>query len=159
MTALNKVISRLDGAFALGVLCTDFPDELIVARQNAPLTIGFGQGEFYCASDVTALVHHTTTILTLENGEIARLTPLGVEIYDFAGKRLRKTPRTLDWSPVTVEKQGYRHFMLKEIYEQPKTIHDAMRGRVNSLEGWIKMSGLDEYANRMSDRSKKDLAP
>ena len=132
MTAINKVISRLDGAFALGVLCTDFPDELIVARQNAPLTIGFGQGEFYCASDVTALVHHTTTILTLENGEIARLTPLGVEIYDFAGKRLRKTPRTLDWSPVTVEKQGYRHFMLKEIHEQPAVVRTSLEAYINS---------------------------
>ena len=132
MDALNKTISRLDGAFAIAVLCADYPDELIVARQNAPLTLGFGQGEFYCASDVTALVHHTTTILTLENGEIARLTPLGVEVYDFAGKRLRKTPRTLDWSPVTVEKQGYRHFMLKEIHEQPAVIRNCLEAYINS---------------------------
>ena len=131
MSAVDKAISRLDGAFAIAVLCADIPDELIVARQNAPLTIGFGQGEFYCASDVTALVHHTTTILTLENGEIARLTPLGVEIYDFAGKRLRKTPRTLDWSPVTVEKQGYRHFMLKEIHEQPAVVRTCLEAYIN----------------------------
>lgn len=132
MDAVNKAISRLNGAFAIAVLCSDYGDELIVARQNAPLTIGFGQGEFYCASDVTALVHHTNTILTLENGEVARLTPLGVEVYDFAGKRLRKAPRNLDWSPVTVEKQGYRHFMLKEIHEQPAVIRTCLEAYLNN---------------------------
>ncbi len=132
MSAVTKAISYLDGAFAIAVLSANHPDELIVARQNAPLTIGFGQGEFYCASDVTALVHHTTTILTLENGEIARLTPLGVEIYNFAGKRIRKTPRTLDWSPVTVEKQGFRHFMLKEIHEQPAVVRTCLEAYINS---------------------------
>jgi glutamine---fructose-6-phosphate transaminase (isomerizing) len=131
MDALNKAITRLDGSFAIAVLCADYPDELIVARQSAPLTIGFGQGEFFCASDVTALVNHTNTVLSLENGEIARLTPLGVEIYDFSGKRLRKTPRTLDWSPVTVEKQGFRHFMLKEIHEQPSVVRTCLEAYLN----------------------------
>ncbi len=132
MEAVNKAITRLDGAFAIAVLCADYPDELIIARQSAPLTIGFGLGEFFCASDVTALVHHTNTVLSLENGEIGRLTPLGVEIYDFSGKRLRKTPRTLDWSPVTVEKQGYRHFMLKEIHEQPSVVRTCLEAYLNS---------------------------
>lgn len=131
MDAVNKAIGYLDGAFAIAVLCADYPDELIIARQSAPLTIGFGQGEFFCASDVTALVSHTNTVLSLENGEIARLTPLGVEIYDFSGKRLRKTPRTLDWSPVTVEKQGYRHFMLKEIHEQPSVVRTCLEAYIN----------------------------
>ncbi|NCO75510.1 MAG: glutamine--fructose-6-phosphate transaminase (isomerizing) [Cyanobacteria bacterium] len=131
MDAVNKAVIRLDGSFAIAVLCADYPDELIVARQSAPLTIGFGQGEFFCASDVTALVNHTNTVLSLENGEIARLTPLGVEIYDFSGKRLRKTPRTLDWSPVTVEKQGFRHFMLKEIHEQPSVVRTCLEAYVN----------------------------
>ncbi|BAQ60826.1 glucosamine--fructose-6-phosphate aminotransferase [isomerizing] [Geminocystis sp. NIES-3708] len=131
MDAVNKAITYLDGAFAIAVLCVDYPDELIVARQSAPLTIGFGQGEFFCASDVTALVNHTNTVLSLENGEIARLTPLGVEIYDFSGKRLRKTPRTLDWSPVTVEKQGFRHFMLKEIHEQPSVVRTCLEAYLN----------------------------
>jgi glucosamine--fructose-6-phosphate aminotransferase (isomerizing) len=131
MDAVNKAITRLDGSFAIAVLCADYPDELIVARQSAPLTIGFGQGEFFCASDVTALVNHTNTVLSLENGEIARLTPLGVEIYDFSGKRLRKTPRTLDWSPVTVEKQGFRHFMLKEIHEQPSVVRTCLEAYLN----------------------------
>jgi glucosamine--fructose-6-phosphate aminotransferase (isomerizing) len=130
--AVIKTVNRLEGAFAIAVLAADYPDELIVARQQAPLIIGFGQGEFFCASDVTALVNHTNAVLSLENGEIARLTPLGVEIYDFSGKRLRKVPRTLDWSPITVEKQGFRHFMLKEIHEQPGVVRTCLEAYVNS---------------------------
>ncbi len=126
LKAVLRAIERLEGAFALGVISPDYPDELIVVRQHAPLIIGFGQGEFFCASDVSALVPHTRAVLSLDNGEIARLTPLGVEIYNFEGKRVRKSPRVLDWSPTTVEKQGYRHFMLKEIYEQPGVVRDCL---------------------------------
>ncbi len=122
LMAIEKAVHRLEGAFAIAVLDAHCPEQLIVARQQAPLILGFGQGEFFCASDVTALVPHTNTVLSMENGEIARLTPLGVEIYDFSLKRLRKLPRTLDWSATTVEKQGFKHFMLKEIYEQPAVV-------------------------------------
>jgi glucosamine--fructose-6-phosphate aminotransferase (isomerizing) len=132
LSAVIKTVNRLQGAFAIAVLATDYPDELIVARNQAPLIIGFGQGEFFCASDVTALVNHTNAVLSLENGEVARLTPLGVEVYDFKGKRLRKTPRTLDWSPITVEKQGFRHFMLKEIHEQPGVVRTCLEAYINS---------------------------
>ena len=126
LKTIQQAIGRLEGAFAIAVLCADFPDELIVARQQAPLILGFGQGEFFCASDVTALVPHTRTVLSLENGELARLTPLGVEVYDFTLKRLKKLPRTLDWNATTVEKQGFRHFMLKEIYEQPAVVRTGL---------------------------------
>lgn len=120
--AVKQAVNRLEGAFAIAVICADYPDELIVARQQAPLTLGFGQGEFFCASDITALIPHTRAILTLENGEMARMTPLGMEVYNFAGDRLKKTPRILDWNPVSVEKQGFRHYMLKEIHEQPAVV-------------------------------------
>ncbi|ACK67889.1 glucosamine/fructose-6-phosphate aminotransferase, isomerizing [Rippkaea orientalis PCC 8801] len=126
LIAVQKTIHRLKGSFAIAVLCADCPDELIVVRNQAPLIIGFGQGEFFCASDVTALVPHTHAVLSMENGEIARLTPLGVEIYDFSLNRLRKLPRTLDWTATTVEKQGFRHFMLKEIYEQPSVVRSCL---------------------------------
>ena len=132
LKAVQRVVRRLRGAFAIAVLCADYPDELIVARQQAPLILGFGQGEFFCASDVTALVPHTRAVLTLENGEIARMTPLGVEVYNFAGDRLKKMPRTLNLSPVLAEKQGFRHFMLKEIYEQPSVVRNCLEVYVNS---------------------------
>ena len=131
LNAVQKAIARLEGAFAIGVICADYPDELIVARQQAPLTLGFGQGEFFCASDITALIPHTSAVLTLENGEMARMTPLGMEIYSFAGDRLKKTPRTLDWNPVAVEKQGFRHYMLKEIYEQPAVVRTNLEAYLN----------------------------
>ena len=131
MSAVQKAIARLSGAFAIAVVHADNPYELIVARQQAPLVLGFGQGEFFCASDMTAVLPHTRTILNLENGELARLTPLGVEIYDFEGTRLSRFPRTLDWNPVQVEKQGFRHYMLKEIYEQPSVVRTSLDNYIN----------------------------
>jgi glutamine---fructose-6-phosphate transaminase (isomerizing) len=131
MVAIQKTIARLEGAFAIAVVSADHPYELIVARQQAPLVLGFGQGEFFCASDMTAILPHTHTILNLENGEIARLTPLGVEIYDFKGTRMSRFPRTLDWNPVQVEKQGFRHYMLKEIYEQPAVVRTCLNTYLN----------------------------
>ncbi len=131
LEAVLYAVNKLKGAFAIAVICADYPDELIVARQQAPLAIGFGQGEFFCASDTPALVPHTTAVLTLENGELARLTPLGVEVYNFEGARLKKVPRTLSWNPVLVEKQGFRHFMLKEIYEQPGVVRTCLETYLN----------------------------
>lgn len=131
LEAVQTAVKYLDGAFAIAVISADFPDELILARQQAPLIIGLGQGEFFCASDITALVPHTRVVLGLENGEIARLTPLGVEVYNFKGEKLKKTPRTLNWNPMLVEKQGFRHFMLKEIYEQPAVVRTCLEAYVN----------------------------
>lgn len=132
LEAVRQSVNRLEGAFAIAVISADYPDELIVARQQAPLVIGFGQGEFFCASDTPAIVSHTRAVLALENGEIARLTPLGVEIYNFAGDRLRKSPRLLNLNPLLVEKQGFRHFMLKEIYEQPGVIRTCLDAYFNN---------------------------
>jgi glucosamine--fructose-6-phosphate aminotransferase (isomerizing) len=131
LKAVQQAVNQLEGAFAIAVLCSDYPDELIVARQQAPLVVGFGQGEFFCASDATALISHTRAVLPLENGEIARLTPLGIEVYDFSGKRLKKMPHILDWTSTTVEKQGFRHFMLKEIHEQPGVVRTCLETYLN----------------------------
>ena len=126
LEAARQAMTRLEGAFALAVISIDFPDELIVIRQQAPLVIGFGQGEFFCASDTPAIMPYTQAVLTLENGEIARLTPLGAEVYDITGHRLKKKPQTLNWNPIMVEKQGFKHFMLKEIYEQPGVVRTCL---------------------------------
>lgn len=126
LDAVQEAVSKLEGAYAIAAISADYPDELIVVRQQAPLVIGFGQGEFFCASDTPAIAPYTRAVLSLENGEIARLTPLGVEVYNFAGHRLKKHPRTLNWNPIMVEKQGFKHFMLKEIYEQPGVVRDCL---------------------------------
>ena len=131
LEAVRLAVKQLSGAFAIAVISADYPDELVVARQQAPLTIGFGQGEFYCASDTPALVPYTRAVLTLENGELARMTPIGVEVYSFEGQRLKKSPRTLNWNPVMVEKQGFKHFMLKEIYEQPGVVRSCLEAYLN----------------------------
>ena len=132
LEAVLKAVNLLEGAFAIALISADFPDELIVARQQAPLVIGFGAGEFLCASDTPALISHTRAVLSLENGELARLTPMGVEVYSFAGARLKKTPRLLGWSPVSVEKQGFKHFMHKEIYEQPAVVRACLEAYLDS---------------------------
>ena len=131
LEAVQKTIARLEGAFALAIVSAEHPYELIVVRQQPPLVLGFGQGEFFCASDMNAILPYTRTILNLENGEIARLTPLGVEIYNFKGDRISRFPRTLDWNPVQVEKQGFRHYMLKEIYEQPAVVRICLDNYLN----------------------------
>ncbi|NCJ07502.1 glutamine--fructose-6-phosphate transaminase (isomerizing) [Synechococcales cyanobacterium C] len=131
LEAVRQAVCQLQGAFAIAVISADFPDELIVARQQAPLVLGFGQGEFFCASDTPALIPYTRAILPLDNGEIARLTPTGVEVFSFEGNRVRKTPRTLNWNPVMVEKQGFKHFMLKEIYEQPGVVRTCLEQYLN----------------------------
>jgi glutamine---fructose-6-phosphate transaminase (isomerizing) len=130
--AVRQAVNHLEGAFAIAVLSADYPDELVVARQQAPLVIGFGQGELFCASDTPAIIPHTRAVLPLENGELARLTPLGVEIYNFAGDRLKKTPRMLNSNPLMVEKQGFRHFMIKEIYDQPGVVRSMLEAYVTS---------------------------
>ena len=134
LEAVRLAANCLEGAFALAIICVDFSDELIVVRQQAPLLIGFGQGEFFCASDTPAIVPHTRAVLPLENGELARLTPMGVEVYTFAGDRLKKFPRTLNWNPIMVEKQGFKHFMLKEIYEQPGVVRTGIETYID--ETW-----------------------
>ncbi|WYL94116.1 MAG: glutamine--fructose-6-phosphate transaminase (isomerizing) [Gloeotrichia echinulata IR180] len=126
LETVRQAVNKLQGAFAIAAISADYPDELIVVRQQAPLVIGFGQGEFFCASDTPAIVAYTRAVLPLENGEIARLTPLGVEVYNFAGDRLKKQPRLLNLNPTMVEKQGFKHFMLKEIYEQPGVVRASL---------------------------------
>ncbi|MBE7380889.1 MAG: glutamine--fructose-6-phosphate transaminase (isomerizing) [Leptolyngbya sp. SIO1E4] len=132
LEAVRACVNRLEGAFALAIINADFPDDLIVVRQQPPLIIGFGQGEFFCASDTPAIVPHTRAVLPLENGEIARLSPMGVEVYNFAGDRLKKHPFTLNWNPIMAEKQGFKHFMLKEIYEQPGVVRTGLETYLDS---------------------------
>jgi glutamine---fructose-6-phosphate transaminase (isomerizing) len=155
LEAVRQAVNELQGAFAIAVICADFPDEFIVARQQAPLVIGFGQGEYYCASDTPAIVPYTTAVLPLENGEIARLTRMGVEVYTFEGNRLRKTPRTLNWNPVMVEKQGFRHYMLKEIYEQPGVVRTCLEAYL--VPDWTPESGISPIQLGIPDEFYADI--
>jgi glucosamine--fructose-6-phosphate aminotransferase (isomerizing) len=121
LEALQAVLPRLHGAYALAVVWAELPGALVVARKAAPLLIGMGEGEFLCASDTPALAGFTRTILPLEDGEVALLTPLGIELYNEAGARVQRTPTLLSGSEHVADKRSFRHFMLKEIHEQPET--------------------------------------
>ncbi len=121
LEAVRKVVSQLQGAYALAVVWQETPEALVVARKQAPLLIGLGEGEFLCASDTPALAGFTRTILPMEDGEVALLTPLGIELYDSQGHRQQRSPSFLHGLEDVVSKRNFRHFMLKEIYEQPET--------------------------------------
>jgi len=121
LAALQSVLPLLQGAYALAVVWAEVPGALVVARKAAPLLIGLGEGEFLCASDTPALAGFTRTILPMEDGEVALLTPLGIELYDAEGQRVQRSPSLLSGSEHVADKRSFRHFMLKEIHEQPET--------------------------------------
>ncbi len=120
LIAVRNVISDLEGAYALAVIWSDSPDSLVVARKQAPLIIGLGEGEFVCASDTPAIINITNTILPMEDEEIALLTPLGIEIYNSENERQFRNPISLKLSEQIVDKKHFKHYMLKEIYDQPQ---------------------------------------
>ncbi len=131
--ATLKALQELEGSFAVAIISADHPDEVIVARQQNPVVIGYGdRNEAFFASDVPAFIHHTQRTLVLNNSEVAHLTTEGIKVYDFNGMPLARSPQILHWNPVMVEKQGYRHFMLKEIHEQPATIRAGLDGRLTT---------------------------
>jgi glucosamine--fructose-6-phosphate aminotransferase (isomerizing) len=132
--AVRRALRRLRGAYGLAIICQDFPDRFVVAKHASPLVIGLGKGENLCASDVPALLSYTRDVLFLEDGEMAELTRDGVSLETTDGTPINRASRRIEWSPVQAEKGGYKHFMLKEIFEQPRAIEDTLRGRID-LEG------------------------
>ena len=132
--AVLKTVARLEGAYALGVLCAEEKGRLIATRHAAPLIVGVGIGENYFASDVTALVAYTKNIIDLEDGEIADLTPDAITVYDGLGRLVEKPVNRITWDIAAAEKGGYDHFMLKEIMEQPNAIQSTIEPRIKGGE-------------------------
>jgi len=129
-TAVRQALHEVRGAYAVAILCADEPDKLIAAKQGSPLVVGQGTGEFFVASDIPAMLSHTREMIFLEDGEVVVFTTTQMSVSTLAGTPLAKTPKTITWSPVMAEKGGYRHFMLKEIHEQPRAIADTLAGRL-----------------------------
>ena len=121
LKAVQKVLLLLEGTYSIAVIWSKAPNALVVARRKTPLVLGFGEGEFFCASDTPALVGFTRTFLPLKDHEVALLTPLGIELYDENGNRQHRAPSLLKGTELFADKRNFRHFMLKEIYEQPET--------------------------------------
>ena len=148
--AVLKTVSRLEGAYALGILCADQPGRIIAARHAAPLILGVGVGENYFASDVTALVAYTKNVVYLEDGEIADITPESIALYNDLGKELEVKITRIAWDIAAAEKGGYDHFMLKEIMEQPNALKSTIEPRIKDGE-----VVLDDFS--LSDEDLKKI--
>jgi len=135
--AVRKAISKLEGSFALGILYAAEPDKLIAVRKESPLIIGLGEREYFIASDAPALLPYTKKVIFMNDGEMAILSNGGVELKDFSGQSISFQPMVLPWTPLMAEKAGYKHFMQKEIFEQPRAIADTVRSRVNLEKGEV----------------------
>ena len=138
--AVIRTTARLEGSYSLGVLCAEKPGELIAVKCASPLVLGVGAGENFFASDITALLPYTRTVVELEDGEFADLTPEGMRFFDSAVKEIQKTPTRVVWSMEAAEKGGYEHFMLKEIMEQPRALKATIEPRIR--EGRIQLEGF-----------------
>ena len=152
--AVRRAIREVTGAYAFAVINEKEPDKIIAARKESPLVIGLGDGEYFLASDVPAFLSHSKEVIFLDNNEIAILHKDGVIVTDFDGRPLQKNISSISWSPSMAEKGGYRHFMLKEIYEQPRAIADTLQGRIFPDRGEVALEefGLDHVFINGIDR-------
>ena len=149
--ALNEVV----GAYAIVVISKDNPDKLIAAKKSSPLVIGLGEEEYYIASDATPIVEYTKNVVYLEDEQIAIIHKNhGFRIISIANKEVNPYVQELEMKLEALEKGGYEHFMLKEIYEQPRAIHDCFRGRLNAKEGWVSLGGVKPYEDEIANADR-----
>ena len=153
--AIRIALLEVVGAYAICLLDREYPDQLYVARNGSPLAIGVGEGEFFVASDASPIVAYTKNVIYLDDQEIAKLDRMtGLEVYSL--DNIPRTPfiETIELELEAIEKGGYEHFMLKEIYEQPRTILDCMRGRIDRAESRIVLGGLRDFSERLTEAKR-----
>ncbi len=153
--AVKRALREVRGSYAIGVVATSAPDRLVAAKHGAGgVVIGLGRGETFVASDIPAILAHTRDVVVLEDGEVASVTTTGVELSTLDDEPVQRAPVRILWDPIMAEKGGYRHFMLKEIYEQPRAVTDTVRGRVVPETGGVVLAevALDPSVVRAIDR-------
>jgi glucosamine--fructose-6-phosphate aminotransferase (isomerizing) len=153
-SAVRRALSEVVGAYAIAVLWSGAPDRVVGARCSSPLVVGLGEGEYFLASDIPALLNHTRNVLFLEDEEVAVLTREGVAITTLQGDPVSRRVEKVLWSPILAEKGGYKHFMLKEIYEQPRAVRDTIRGRFSEEGGQVYLEDVGAV-DRALDRITK----
>ncbi len=149
--AVRAALAEVRGAYAVAIICEREPDKLIAAKLGSPLVVGQGVGEFFVASDIPAMLSHTREMIFLEEGEIVVFADGTMRFSDLLGNDRQKTAKTITWSHTMAEKGGYRHFMLKEIYEQPRAIADTVAGRVLDDQGDVYLEGLNLTDEQLCD--------
>ncbi|MES2123999.1 MAG: glutamine--fructose-6-phosphate transaminase (isomerizing) [Gemmatimonadota bacterium] len=150
--AVAAALRDVDGAYGIAVVCTEEPDTLIAARNGSPIILGIGDGENLVASDQSALVEHTRSVVYLDNGEMAVLTPDGYRVRTLSTRHVDKPVNQIEWDLATIERGGYEHFMLKEIFEQPESLANTMRGHLLEESGNVRVFGL-----KLSDDMAKSI--
>jgi glucosamine--fructose-6-phosphate aminotransferase (isomerizing) len=140
--AVQGALRRVVGAYAIAIVSKDEPGVVVAARNGSPLVVGLGEGETLCGSDIPALLAHTRDVIFLEDGDVAELRATGVRIETVAGEEASRKVKHIDWSAVQAERGGYKHFMLKEIHEQPDVVEATLRGRIDLVEGDVHASEI-----------------
>jgi len=143
LDAARAAVKQLQGSFSIVVLCDDDKTRLLAAKTATPMVIGLGEGENFIASDIPAILDHTRKVLFLEDGEMAEVSRDGVKVTTFDGEPVERAPKHITWDPVTAQKGGFKHFLAKEIHEQPQAMIDTMLGRIRQEEGDVALPELD----------------
>ena len=156
--AVRRAARRLTGAYAISVLSADEPNKIVAARNGPPAVIGLGENEYFVASDVPGILHHTRNLYFLADGDVAVLTPEGVELTDLQGNRVERPVQRILWDPIQAEKGGYKHFMLKEIFEQPRAIRDTTLGRISLDTGKVFLSEMKVSDDEFRGAHKINIA-